>query len=407
MNKIVNILAVLMISFIGADRINIFSESFTFFVFTPFIFFSLLFNFIIIFFYLDKINFKWLNSLPIYFYIYLFTLIISIFLSLDFYISIKRFILIFFQLFTLIIFLSKYSKNQLITIISKASILGSLFYCIFNILLAINWFTYLDLNSSFINLKPDEIAYFIPRLGGYCNDVNRGTVVLLFFTYFLYFMHSNSKVLKLIIFINILFIFFSFSRTVYLMISMLFLYEMLINPNGKRKEIIQYLLGASVLFILIIFYLHYNDYINIGLTIDERLNIFDTSRFSSSGIHFRLIYDGLNIAFNNVKILLFGSGYGTSYRLIEGYYWSGIKYGNFHSMFITTLVECGILNTLSLFMFTFISPLLINMKSRLSSLIFSLFFFNIFYQLNVEPIFWLSIFLFYNYNYNFKKLYGK
>ena len=66
MNKIVNILAVLMISFIGADRINIFSESFTFFVFTPFIFFSLLFNFIIIFFYLDKINFKWLNSLPIY-----------------------------------------------------------------------------------------------------------------------------------------------------------------------------------------------------------------------------------------------------------------------------------------------------------------------------------------------------
>ena len=51
---------------------------------------------------------------------------------------------------------------------------------------------------------------------------------------------------------------------------------------------------------------HFYDYINIELTIEERLDIFDVSRFSSSGIHFKLIYDGIIEAFNDMKILLFG-----------------------------------------------------------------------------------------------------
>ena len=104
-------------------------------------------------------------------------------------------------------------------------------------------------------------------------------------------------------------------------------------------------------------------------------------------------------AFNNIKILLLGSGIGTSYQLIEGYYWSGSKYGNYHSMYITSLVEAGIFNSLSLLTFSFILPLYKSHKNIFLDFIISLFFFNIFYQLNMEPLFWFAILLFYKINY--------
>ncbi len=55
----------------------------------------------------------------------------------------------------------------------------------------------------------------------------------------------------------------------------------------------------------------------------------------------------MQTAFNNLKILIIGNGFGTSFLLIEGYYWSGTKYANYHSMYITSLVECGVFTFLA------------------------------------------------------------
>ena len=158
----------------------------------------------------------------------------------------------------------------------------------------------------------------------------------------------------------------------------------------------------SSIFIIITFLLHFYEYINIELTVKERLDIFDFSRFSSSGIHLKLIVEGIITAFNDIKILFLGSGHGTSYMLIDGYYWSGSKYGNYHSMYITSLVESGFINSLLLLLLTFIFPLYWSNKNFLTPIIFGLFFFNVFYQLNSEPIFWFIIFLFYKFNFNLK-----
>ena len=156
--------------------------------------------------------------------------------------------------------------------------------------------------------------------------------------------------------------------------------------------------GASF-FLLIITYLSMNDYINLELTIKERFNIFDLTRFSSAGIHIKLIKEGFYKAFNDLKILIFGSGFGTSYLLIKGYYWSGVKYGNYHSLYITSLVESGFFNFVSIFMISFIIPMILDYKSYIFSFLFGLFFFNIFYQLIMEPLFWFSILLFYKFYY--------
>ena len=387
-----------MIAFIGADRVNLLGESFDFFIFTPFILLALSFNILLFLFYLNQLNFKWMKSLSVMLIIYVLSIIVSIFFSIDFYVSIKRFTLLFFILLTNILILSFFSKKQIIKILIYSSILGSLIFYLFNFILALNWFTFYEISSSFIDFDPDEIAYFVPRLGGYSSDVNRGTVILLFFTYVIIYFNFKSKLMKSIVFFNSLFILFSFSRTVYFMLSMIILYKIFINTYHGRIRLIKFVLSLLFIFISTLTILHIYEYVNIELAINERLDIFEMSRFSSSGIHLHLIYDGIIKAFNDIKILILGSGYGTSFKLIEGYYWSGSKYGNYHSMYITSLVESGLINLISLIFITFILPFYNNIRSKFQPFIFGLFFFNIFYQLNSEPLFWLIIMLCYKIN---------
>ena len=149
----------MMVALIGADRVNLLGESFDFFIFTPFILLALFFNVLIFLFYLNKLNFKWLKSSSTILIIYILSIIVSIFFSIDFYVSIKRFVLLLFILLTIILILSYYSKKQIIEILIKASIIGSLIFYVFNFILAINWFTYYEISSSIINFDPD----------GYCN----------------------------------------------------------------------------------------------------------------------------------------------------------------------------------------------------------------------------------------------
>ena len=157
------------------------------------------------------------------------------------------------------------------------------------------------------------------------------------------------------------------------------------------------------LFVSLVFVADKYSYINLNETIAERINFSFYSRYISSGIHVRLIYEGITTAFANFKYLILGSGYGTSFLLIYGYYFSGIKYANYHSMYITSLVECGLLNCLSLLLYTFIIPLLNKKRNVIYPFIFALFFYNIFYQLIHEPLFWFIILFYYQNNINIIK----
>ena len=181
---------------------------------------------------------------------------------------------------------------------------------------------------------------------------------------------------------------------------MIFLFQLFISEKEIRKNMLEKIFYSLLFFLLIMGYLTFNQHVDVYLAIQERIDIFQVSRFSSAGIHLKLILEGFRTAFNDFKILFLGSGFGTSFLLIKGYYWSGIKYGNYHSLYITTLVECGIFNTISMFMISFLLPFIVNYKSHIFSLLFGLFFFNIFYQLIMEPVFWFSILFFYKFNFS-------
>ena len=401
MISIINFFSVCMIAFIGADRFNLLTNSFDYFILTPFIVLSFLFIFLSLCARPRKFNFNWIffDDLAIkVFSIYLITTIISIFFSIDIYISLKRFILLLYLILSFFLLFSFYDKKSLIEIVLKGSILGSLVIILFNIFLLYIWFSPFELFSSFIDLEIDGIAYFVPRLGGYSMDVNRGAVVLLFFIYYLFYYMNASFLKTILIYFGIIFIFLSFSRTVYFMLLNLFIYKIIFSDSKQRMILIKYFLSTIIFLLCLLFYFNSIDLININLLVKERLDIFTVTRFTSSGIHLKLIIDGIVTAFNDFKILLLGTGLGTSYRLIEGYYWSGSKYGNYHSMYITSLVESGIFNSLSLFLFSFILPIYKSYKNIFLDFIFCMFFFNIFYQLNMEPLFWFVVILFYKIN---------
>ena len=403
--KLVNIfyfLVIIMLSVSGADRINLLSNKFESFILTPYLLFSIIIIVFIVTFFYHDINFNWIKSNKLsfqFFSIFIITAFISVLLSDDIISSIKRIILLLIIIINSILVISCIKNNDLKKIIYNSSILGSIIFLIFNFVIIFLWFKYNNLDfSSYINLKPNMISYFIPRLGGYTSDVNRGGVVLLFFTFYLYTYKRKSKYINFLILINVISLILTMSRTVYLL-SFITIFVYTLNDNVDKKRLIKYTFSGIFISILTLIYLDDIKIIELDYLLKERLTIdYDLNRFSSSGIHLRLIYEGLTTALTNIKILLFGNGFGTSFLLIHGYYWSGTKYANYHSLYITLLVEIGILGTVSFIFYSFLIPIFKKMYSTLFPLVIGLFFYNIFYQIIVEPIYWFIILLFYKEN---------
>ena len=403
MNQVITYLFILTVSFVGADRINLLSSSFEFFNFTPFILFSLMFVLSVLVLKIHSLNFSWLyydKASLVFLNIFLICTLVSILFSQDYLYSTKRILLLILILLTFILSISHFSSDKLNKILVNASVLGSLIFFIFNLSMVYLWINFLEYENLFIDLIPNKIAYFIPRLGGYSLDVNRGGVVLMFYTFCLLF-NNKTRLIKFVLFINIITLLFTFSRTVYLLIFFTLLYCLLYELNRKTVyKLFKYFFFAIIIAISFLLYLDNIKFIELEYLLEERLNIdWELSRHTSSGIHLRLIVEGIQTAFNNLKILILGNGFGSSFLLIEGYYWSGTKYANYHSMYITLLVECGIFAFLAAVFYTFIIPLFNKTKNLYMPIIFGLFFYNIFYQLILEPVYWFIVLLYYYENY--------
>ena len=78
-------------------------------------------------------------------------------------------------------------------------------------------------------------------------------------------------------------------RTIYLLLFIILFYQLFVSKQKTRQLILKNVIYGIMFFILIIFYLSLNEFINLELTVKERFDIFEMSRFSSAGIHFKLI----------------------------------------------------------------------------------------------------------------------
>ena len=147
---------------------------------------------------------------------------------------------------------------------------------------------------------------------------------------------------------------------------------------------------VTVVLVLVGLNLFNNVYFETALDVEkafgERLSL---SGETSGGYHFELVKRGFEVSFDDFKNFFFGIGFGSSYTVLDDFF-GGHKYGNFHSLFISILVETGIF-AFMIFTFLLIYPILYSKKYI--PLLLTLIFFNIFYQLTLEPIFWFCLFI--------------
>ena len=402
MKKTGYLLLLLYLVFAGVDRINFGGNTIESFKLLPHIPLSFLMISFIAFFKIDDIDFSWIfnkKSVLIFFSLFMIFVIISILFSIDILYSFKRFVLLLLIVSTVIIILSSYNNKELKEYLYYASMFGSLLFYIFNILLFLNWLGYFDIDSNIINLNPNYIAHFIPRLGGFTSDANRGIAILVIYTFFLFSYFGKKNIItQFIIILNILFIFASLSRTaIVFFIITISLYSIL-SATGREKIAVFIFIPISLilLFNIINFYSE-NNIIDIESALEERLTLDNFNHDTSAGIHLKLINEGFKIAFSDMKIFFVGCGHGASYKIIKGFEMSRKKIGNFHSQYLSVLVENGIFASLSLLILTIILPLFYY-RNKLLPLLVGLFCFNLLYQLTNEPLYWFTLLYYYKFN---------
>ena len=305
----------------------------------------------------------------------------------------------------LILIFSSYKPNDIYKNIYLGSILGSIIFYLFNILLLLYWLGQIKINYSFVNLEPHTLSYFIPRLGGFSEDVNRGGFVLIFYTYILLISKNKIKLNSILIMLNIFFIMCTLSRTsiLFFIVTSALYFFYYATKNDKKM----YFINLSLLFCFFLISINYFSNLNIidlSSVVEERFSIEDQGHDSSSSIHFKLINDATITIGSSAKIFLIGNGHGTSYKTIKGYRMSGNKNANYHSQYLSIFVENGFFAMLSFLILTLIYPIY-KKNSVFYPLVIGVFIFNLFYQLINEPAYWLLIFLFYFTLINKYKLY--
>jgi O-antigen ligase len=114
---------------------------------------------------------------------------------------------------------------------------------------------------------------------------------------------------------------------------------------------------------------------------------------SSGESHVLLIERGLNTWLASTKTVMTGIGYAAAPKVLADFFGDD-KRGNFHSLYITTLAEMGLPAFIAL-LFLLGYPIF----GRRSSIcaIAAILVFNLTYQTETEPLFWLMLALLWSY----------
>lgn len=127
----------------------------------------------------------------------------------------------------------------------------------------------------------------------------------------------------------------------------------------------------------------------------ETLNVVDIAAarlsFSSEGSaesHFELFGEAWKLVDANPASFLTGHGYGSSFLYLQDFF-PGHEYANYHSMYLTLLVEAGIVSIL--LVLALLVPAVFSGRRWLA---IGALLFGVFYQGLSDPIFWIQIAMF-------------
>ena len=390
------LLFVIWIATIGADRIDFACGNLDFKI-TPFIAISPI---IVIGYFLKSFsNYKILTLKLIDFYklnwfyafisIYILIAAISVLFGNDFLLGSKRLLLLVYQIFFVILIVQLFYNYRIKAMIVRGSQLGIAVFLIFNSLLILCFisthFAQMMNTVQFINLNLHSSGGIAARFSGASLDPNRGGLILLFYFSSISIFGKPTRINRIFMSIAFILIIVTFSRSAIISFALFLILSVVMIPKIKIRKAIYYIIPITLCIFLLWEFLTCDLGMDMFFLLGERLSI---SEGYSGGEHLALMFKGLEILSESIKVLLVGIGFGTSYTVLGDFF--DTKYANFHSLYLTLLIETGIGGLLTM-LILFLMPMFFN--NCYIPIMISLLFFNVFYQSVLEPITWMIVML--------------
>ena len=244
----------------------------------------------------------------------------------------------------------------------------------------------LRVGSVSVGLELTAYAGIIPRLAGQVADPNRAGLLFLFYVFALVQWGTPGARRTSWIIVGSVLILLTLSRSAILADMSVGLVAALSHGGGRisRGAALTTSCGVGVITALLL--ISPNLRTDIGRAL-EPLGTRFSLEDDSARAHARLLDRGVREATVSVRRAALGVGYGNSFLLLQDMF-PGNKYGNFHSLYVTVMVESGILALMSSLVLLGV-PLV--RGAQLRPMIAGLLVFNVFYQTPAEPLFWFIL----------------
>jgi hypothetical protein len=319
--------------------------------------------------------------------------LVSVFFSYEADVSAKRYVLLVFQVYgTALVVLVLAQLRDPRTVLVRGAYAGLLLGTILNAVQVASWQVRDQgeflLFGGVLNATASVYGPWIPRLSAQSLDMNRGGILFLVYLVVLLRLAPPSRLRTAAIIFGTVGVFMTLSRSVLLGVlatgAVMFILDRRFTLSRRAVALGSLTIAALAILPIV------SARAMAGM---QGMVAPFASRFSpgegSMNIHFELIARGVEIGTASPQTALIGVGYGNSYVVLEEFFPDN-KYGNFHSLYLTFLVESGAFALLLLFVLLTYGAVA---GGGYRPLIYGLVFFNIFYQLGVEPVFWFALVL--------------
>jgi len=324
---------------------------------------------------------------------FLAVVLVSVLYSFDIQMSAKRYALLVFQVYsTLIVGVALAQRPDARALLVRGAYWGIALGTVSNVFQFVSWFVHGDgellLLGGVLDMTLNVYGAFFPRLSAQAFDMNRGGILLLVYSYLLVRLAPRSRIRTLCVTAGVLGMILTLSRSVLLGLMGTALALFLSGRRltfTRRKAVVAALSVAAICAGLIA---SPRTAAAVGEALEPLKQRF-SMREGSANVHFDLIWRGVEIASDSPRNAVIGIGYGNSFAYLQDFF-PGDKYGNFHSLYLTLLAECG---GLALLLGVALIAYGAFKGGIYIPLIAGFAFFNIFYQTSAEAIFWFSLVL--------------
>lgn len=238
-----------------------------------------------------------------------------------------------------------------------------------------------------VDLEPGTYFGVVPRLTGLSHDPNLGGLFTVFFVWVVATLGRPSRTRSVFLVIGSLAVVATLSRSALLAGLVIWIATRLTGRRAVRLTPVAVGMATLLVFTLAGSYFAAPRMVepveDLGSLLSNRLS----PNEGSSSDHALLLARGVEVATANLKHLFIGIGYGNAHIETQDIF-PGNEHGNFHSLFLTFLVEGGIF-ALGLGVWLFVQAF--RYGEGLRPLLVGLVTFNLFQQAHTEPLLWLCL----------------